>query len=480
MIKTVVNLLTAILCMSCIVERRIERPNILLIITDDQGYADYGAYGGSKDVYTPNMDKIADEGVRFTNAYATAPVCDASRQGIITGVYQERWGTYYYGGNIFPVSQKTLPEMLKLEGYRCIKIGKTHYADILDNNQEIKDPMSYREFPLNHGYEEFLGFCAHRHDYFRLTEEDNWVLDSEDDRMSQYGPLWRNNQQEDFDGYTTDVFGDEAVKQIYHSDERPFFIELAFNAVHHPIYQVPDRYLKRFGIEKFPDWEPAKESFMEYHARNCWRGQEDPVGRLRYLANLACLDDNIGKVLDALNASGKKENTLIFFISDNGGSQNTYANNGILYGHKYILKEGGIRTVFTMCWGEKLSGKTVINTPVSHLDILPTCLSAFDSPILDTLDVDGVDLLSLLTDPTKEHHKVLVWDTGNEWAVRKGKWKIHVVKKDNHFRTINIDAGIYLYNLEEDPGERNNLADINKAKLEELRREYENWKAKIR
>lgn len=455
---------------------RDERPNILLIITDDQGYADYGAYGGADDVVTPNMDRIAQAGVRFTNGYASAPVCNASRQAIITGAYQERWGTWYYGGNIFPESRPAIPELLGKEGYRCVKIGKTHYAEILDNNVKIKDPTTYREFPMNHGYEEFLGFCAHRHDYFKLKAADDWVQGADDDRMSQFGPLWRNENKEDFNGYTTAIFGDEAVAQISKKDIRPLFMELSFNAVHHPIYQAPDKYLKQFGVEKFPEWNPEEERFMEYHARTCWRGEEDPVGRQRYLASLACLDDNIGKVLNALEETGKMDNTLIFFISDNGGSQNTYANNGILNGHKYILREGGIRTVFTMCWPSLLQGNKVVDKTVSHMDILPTCLWAAKSTAGDTLAMDGKNLLPVVNNTATDHHELLVWDTGNEWAVRHGDWKLHVVKKDNHFRTIHLDAGKYLFNLKDDPGEQSNLAEKFPEKVEELMLDHQQWK----
>jgi arylsulfatase A-like enzyme len=456
------------------------RPNILLIISDDQGYADYSAYGGAPDVTTPNMDRIANEGILFTNGYATAPVCNASRQGLITGAYQQRWGTWYYGGHIFPDSVRSLPELLKLNGYRCVKIGKTHYADILDNNDKIKDATSYREFPLNHGYEEFMGFCAHRHDYFKVKEKDNWVQGSDDDRMSQFGPLWRNRNKEDFDGYTTDIFGDEAVVQIKKEDERPFFMELSFNAVHHPIYQAPEKYLKQFGIEKFPDWNPEEESFMDYHARTCWRQVEDPVGRLRYLANLACLDDNIGKILKALDESGKRSNTLIVFVSDNGGSQNTYANNGILNGHKYILREGGTRTVFTMCWPEKLSPNQTIHHPVSHMDILPTCLAAAQITRPANQVIDGKNLLPLTSDSTLIHHSELIWDTGNEWAVRKGNWKLHVVKKNNHFRTIHLNAGTYLYDLHDDPGEKNNLIETHPEIVQQLTEVHNNWKINLK
>lgn len=455
-----------------------EKPNILLIITDDQGYADYGSYGGANDVSTPFMDEISSSGVQFTNAYATAPICNASRAGIITGNYQQRWGTFYYGGAIFPETTLTIPELLQKEGYRCVKIGKTHYADVLDNNK-IENPTTYREFPLNHGYEEFVGFCATRHDYFKMKHSDNVIEDAYDDRMSQRGPLWVNYEQKDFEGYSTDVFGNEAVKQINKEDDRPFFIELSFNAVHHPIYQAPEKYLKKFGIEKFPDWDPKVESFMAFHERNCWKGEIDPVGRKRYLANLACLDDNVGKVIDALKKSEKWENTLVIYVSDNGGSQNTYANNGILKGHKYILSEGGIRTAFTMSWPKKLKSNQVFNQPISHLDILPTILSASGSKIQDSIPIDGKDLFQLTAKKTSNLHKKLVWDTGNEWAVRTGDWKLHVVNIDNKYRTINLDKGIYLYNLASDPGEKNNLVNENTTKVEELSQIHKLWKENL-
>lgn len=456
-------------------------PNILLIITDDQGYADYSAYGGANDVSTPNMDKIANSGVRFTNAYATAPVCNAARAGAITGVYQQRWGTYYYGGNIFPDSVKTVPEVLQKKGYNTIKIGKNHYYQTIDNNTKITNPTSLREFPLNHGYDEFLGFCAHRHDYFKLKKSDRIAKTLADDKMSQYGPLWVNNEQQDFDGYLTEIFADEAVKQINKEREKPFFMELSFNAVHHPIYQAPDKYLKKYGLEKFPDWNPEKESFMKYHERTCWKGEIDPVGRERYLANLECLDDNIGKVIDALKKINKWENTIVIFISDNGGSQNTYANNGILNGHKYILSEGGIRTPFTMSWPKKIKEKQVFNQPISHLDIFPTLLEATGKTSTEDIkSKDGYNLLPLVTNENDSKiHDQLVWDTKKEWAIRVGNWKLHTVIKDNHRRTIHLNKGIYLYDLEKDPSEQNNLAKKHPDKVQKLKEQYLIWKKDI-
>ncbi|WP_223551658.1 sulfatase [Aestuariivivens sp. NBU2969] len=476
-----ISLALCFLFLSCLSDKKnkhadisLEKPNILLIITDDQGYADYAAYGGANDVSTPAMDIIANSGVLFTNAYATSPICNASRAGIITGNYQQRWGTFYYGGNVFPETVKTIPELLKKEGYRTIKIGKTHYAEILDNNN-IENPTKLREFPLNHGYDEFLGFCAHRHDYFKMKQSDDVIEEPYDDRMSQRGPLWVNNDRKDFDGYATNVFGDEAVKQIYREDERPFFMELAFNAVHHPIYQAPEEYLQKFGIEKFPEWDPKLESFKVYHERNCWMGEIDPDGRKRYLANLACLDDNIAKVLAALKQTEKWENTLIIFVSDNGGSQNTYANNGILKGHKYILTEGGIRTAFTMSWPKKLKSNQKFNTPVSHLDILPTILSAVGSKVQDSITTDGKNIFQVIEKQKQTIHENLVWDTGNEWAVRSGSWKLHVAKTDYIFRSIHLEKGTYLYNLLDDPGCKNNLADKNPVKVTELTKIHENW-----
>jgi arylsulfatase A-like enzyme len=456
------------------------RPNIILIISDDQGYADYGAYNQATDIQTPNLDKIVKAGVCFTNAYASAPISNASRAAIITGAYQQRWGTYYYGGNIFPKSRKTIPEYLKQVGYHCVKVGKNHYAQILDNNRRVKDATQDREFPLNHGYHDFIGFCAHRHDYFKLKKSDNWVEGEDDDRMSQFGALWHNKVKRSFEGYSTNVFADEAVKFIENEKDKPLFLELSFNAVHHPIYQVPQKYLDKFGIKKFPEWNPKHESFMQYHARTCWRLKEDPDGRERYLANLACLDDNVGKVIEALKKSGKFENTLIIYVSDNGGSQNTYANNGVLNGHKYILKEGGIRTVFSMCWPNKFKPKMKIDKVISHMDILPTCLNAAGINSDNENQIDGTNLFPLINGQKQQIHESLIWDTGNEWAVRKGSWKLHKVKKDNHFRTIHLDSGLFLYNLQVDVSEQDNLIEEFPKLVEQLTTEYHNWKTMIK
>jgi len=247
-------------------------PNIVLIVSDDQGYADSSCYEHPKEVDTPNIDRLAAEGVRLTNGYASAYICAPTRAGLLTGRYQQRFG-FYTGGDSrvgLPLNEVTVADLLKKQGYATAVIGKWHVG------------IEPEYHPLKRGFDEFYGFLGHgAHDYFKLQI------------TNEYNSIYRNDKRINDTGYLTDNLGREAVSFIERHQKRPFFLYLPFNAVHWPL-QAPQKYIKRFDT-----------------------GDEN---RNIYLAMLTSMDEAIGKVLDALKRTGVDDNTLLIFFSDNGGA----------------------------------------------------------------------------------------------------------------------------------------------------------------
>jgi arylsulfatase A-like enzyme len=461
------------------------QPNILLILTDDQGYADFGGYTHHfPDVRTPNMKHLADKGIRFTQAYATSPICSPSRSGLITGRYQQRWGNTNYGRKGLPDDGICLPLLLKEAGYRTVKIGKTHYGEIWESRHSDEEMMHHPEFPLNHGFEEFFGFLDSTHDYARLSEKDEDEYGKENAKSGNIGPLMRNTSRENHEGYTTDIFTEEAIRQIHRSVElqQPFYIHLSYNALHVPIRQAPQEYLDRQGLQAYPFWDPDRETFREWHERVCWPVNWDsPELRKYYLAALENLDDNLGKLLAALSESGIRNNTLVIFTSDNGGTHNTGSRNAPLSGHKYLLREGGIRVPFVISWPEQLEAGRVNEGIISAMDILPTCIAAATGTVPDSIPTDGMNLLPYLEGGQAIPDRILFWWRGAEWAVRDGNWKLHIVNRPQwlHGKRESPPAGTYLFRIDENISEDCNLANENPEKVKELYQMYRSWRENI-
>ncbi|MCK4746811.1 MAG: sulfatase-like hydrolase/transferase, partial [Bacteroidales bacterium] len=346
---------------SCTNKEDPEKPNIILIIADDLGYADLSFLPFSPgDIHTPNLDQIAEEGTYFSNAYATSPICSPSRAGLVTGRYQERWGNYWYGEGGLPATELTIPQMLGNAGFRTFKIGKTHMNG---------GPVHH---PLDHGFDDFLGFIDHTWDYLRLSEHDVEAYGEDNARKAHLGPLLHNHQQVSYENdYTTDIFTRKAIEIIHSDSEKPFYIHLSYNAVHHPTYISHPDYLDDYGIEQFPFWDPQLEAYNEWHSKWGGLGEVDPDGRKRYLLQLQVMDEGIGLIVEALKETGQFENTVIIFISDNGGTINTYANNQPLNGYKYMFGEGGIRVPMLVSWPEQLPRKKTEDALVSAMDIFP-------------------------------------------------------------------------------------------------------------
>jgi len=402
------------------------RPNIVLIVSDDQGYADISCYDHPEDINTPNLDRLAKEGVRLTNGYASAPVCAPNRAGLITGRYQQRFGFYTASDSRagMPVTEITTARLLKQQGYATGVIGKWHLG--------YEAPYQ----PQKRGFDEFYGFLGHGgHDYFDLRVRDPVTA------------IYRNDQPVNETGYLTQNFTREAVSFIERHQREPFFLYLPYSAVHAPM-QAPEEYLERFST-----------------------GDKN---RDAYLAMLACMDDGIGDVLGALQRTGVDNNTLIVFLSDNGGALALGANNGVLRAGKHSLHEGGIRVPFIARWPGRLPAGTVCFEPVICQDVFTTILAAAGVKPPGDRIVDGKDMLPVLRGETgRPLHNSLFWawlrpNTDEEWAIRRGKWKL-----------LSDRGGMALYDLEADVSETRDLAKQKPELAKELKRIFEEWRGKM-
>ena len=421
MLKTILSLLTLTVAITAA-----ERPNIVVILTDDQGYADISFNPNHpKEVSTPHMDALAREGVFFTQAYTSGHVCSPTRAGLMLGRYQQRVGVYTagQGGSGFDPQLPIFPGMLPQE-YTNSAIGKWHLG--LDN-----DFPELKWHALNRGFDECYKFMGRGgHDYFKLSGV----------KGDNYEPIYRNKDRlavSDYDGYLTTRLTEEAVDFIDREKSDPFFLYLAYNAVHAPA-QAPQKDIDRYR-KMFPGLTEKRAILM---------------------AMLEHLDLGIGAVVKKLKDEKLWDNTLLFFLTDNGGAKAMEANNGILNGFKGSLYEGGIRTPWVVSWPAKFKGGRKISTPVVSLDILPTTLDALGVAETRNTPFDGKSLLPLLMGETKTLDRILYWNSGlpkGEWAVRDGDWKAHGFK-DRY----------QLFNLAKDPSEKNDAAAKHPARAEEL------------
>jgi len=462
-----------------------EQPNILLIIGDDHGHADMGVTGNAKDVKTPNLDALASSGLRFTQAYATSPICSTSRAGLITGSYTQRFGGYWYGGDgLKNAAFTTLPEQLKNEGYRTGYVGKWHYGSDLS--------PSHRNFPLRHGFDSLYGFSGGRKHYLihnaeaaaKYQERVKKAAKKNRKSASGYGqgmasgPVWINDKLVDQEGFSTELIGSQATKFLAEhqkrSADKPFFLQVSFNAIHNFTHQLPQKYLDKMGLKGAHDWQPEIESYADWYKNG--RYPNNPEGRAYYLGQLSYLDKEIGNVMAALKEQGLAENTLVIYIGDNGGSTPIYANNGPLRGSKYTLYEGGIRVPMIVHWPDKYPQTKVLENVVSAMDLYPTILQA--AGIEAPSHIDGVDLSPLLNGKAPQlSHELLFWDSGHEVAVRDGKWKYHWAKDDLYAvkQHVELEKGEFLYNLENDPAETTNLAAKHPEIINRLKTKYQQW-----
>jgi len=403
-----------------------KQPNIIVIISDDMGYVDIGCHG-CKDIKTPGIDSIARNGIRFTNGYVSCPVCSPTRAGLATGRYQQRFGHEYNTGpppggleeNVgLPLTEVTIANVLKSAGYITGAVGKWHLG------------MAPHFHPLKRGYDEFFGFLHGGHSYIEPS-------------LGTFNPILRGTEPVDEKGYLTDAYSREAVAFVERHQKEPFFLYLAYNAVHTPM-QAPERY---------------KDSFKHII---------DSKRRV-YAGMLTAMDEGIGKLLAKLRDLDIEEDTLLFFINDNGGPTANSSNNGPLRATKGTMYEGGIRVPFMVQWPGRLKGGQVYEHPVIALDILPTAAAAARAELPKDRKIDGVNLLPYLSGKKKAPpHEVLFWRAGQNHALRKGNWKL-----------VQMGDEIGLFDLSGDIGESKDLKGERPEVLKELEKEFEKWNSQM-
>ena len=407
------------------------RPNILLIVGDDMGYADVG-FHGCKDIPTPNLDALAASGVRFTNGYVSGPYCSPTRAGLLTGRYQQRFGHEYNpsGAAGLPTTETTLANRLKTAGYATGLVGKWH----LGNKPEMQ--------PQQRGFGEFFGFLGGAHSYFDVS-----------------GFLRGTEPVKEMD-YSTDAFGREAIAFIDRHKAEPWFLYLAFNAVHTPMHATDDR------LAKFTQIEDKQ--------------------RRTYAAMMFAMDENIGRVRRKLAEAGLEKDTLVFFISDNGGPTMpgvtiNGSRNAPLRGSKRTTLEGGIRVPFIVSWpGTVKPG--VFDQPAIQLDLNVTALASAGVAVKPEWKLDGVNLLPYLAG-TKSGapHDSLFWRLGDQMAIRVGDYKLVRYDTNADTRTGGREpvSDVKLYDLRSDIGETKNLAATQPDKVKALQATWDRWNATL-
>jgi arylsulfatase A-like enzyme len=403
------------------------RPNILIIVGDDMGYADIGVHG-CKDIPTPHIDSLAKNGVRCTSGYVSGPYCAPTRAGLLTGRYQNRFGFEFNPGPVagddvgLPVSETTLADRLKAAGYKTGMVGKWH--------------LGYTEkyHPNKRGFEEFYGFLGGARSYFPL--EGNPPVG---------GRMYRNQEVlPENDPYTTDTFTREALAFIDRHVKDEWFLYLTYNAVHGPMHAT-EKYLDRF--KDVPD-----------------------ENRRTYCAMMSAMDDGIGAVLKKLDDSKLTENTLIFFVSDNGGPPVNSSNNGVLRGNKAQTWEGGIRVPYLVQWKGRLPAGKTYDNPVIQLDFQPTALAAAGIEAKDA-KFDGMNLLPYLEGKnTQPPHESLFWRFGDQMAIRRGNMKL--------VQGRGVEQRL-LFDLAADIGEQKDLSGEKPEVVKQLTAEYDAWNATL-
>ncbi len=419
------------------------RPNVIVILADDLGYCDTELYGCDT-IPTPNLRRIADGGTTFTNGYVTNPVCSPSRAGLLTGCYQQRFGFEFNTGPLtrdwsqqlgLPVAEVTLADAMKTAGYTTGMVGKWHIGT---------RPQFH---PLERGFDEFFGFTPGANDYIDPTRPDVRETGRGGAKAKKgtwkgrgHRPIMRGTTPVEEEDYLTDAFSREAVAFIKKHKSKPFFLYLPYNAPHTPLQTTLKYY------DRFPHIE-------EEHKRI-------------YAAMVSAMDDGVGDILDALKESGIEDNTMIFFLSDNGCALYTQAcSNDPLRLGKISQFEGGIRVPFCMKWPGHIPRGRTYDLPVSALDIFPTALAAAGGRMPTDRPRDGVDLIPYLNgSKSSRPHETLFWRNGPNWAVRKGDWKLFAAGEHH-----------WLYDLSGDMGEMKNMADKRPDMVKEIVGIHDRW-----
>lgn len=455
------------------------RPNILLVVSDDHGYGDRSALGHDPAVRTPALDRIAADGVSCSDAYVVAPICSPSRAGIISGRYPQRWGATWFENSCFAEDGETLAERLGGLGYRTGYFGKVHYGP---------EGPGERACPPHHGFDTtYYGLAG------RQQGRLNYLRHSAD-AVGEYGPeaSWRmgvqpmleGDEEVELEGFLTAELGRRARDFVAADDDAPFFAMVAFNAVHNFCFQLPPEELERRGLPTRPDWNDDDDiSYADWYDGAISPNLEH--GREYYLAQLELMDAQIGALLADLDERGLAQDTIVVYLTDNGGSPCNYGDNAPLSGSKYTLWEGGIRVPFLVRWpGGGWTGGGTTAALASSLDLYPTLLAAAGETAAG--DGDGVDLGDVLRGGPAPERESLHWDCGFQWAVRSGDLKLRWVDgASDDARGIarvehaDLGDGWTLHDLAADVGEQHDLAASRPDDVARLRALHDAWRERI-
>lgn len=405
------------------------KPNIVLILADDLGYGSLGCYG-NKEVKTPHLDRLAANGMRLTDYHSNGSLCTPTRAALLTGRYQQRcaWVPDEELTPVFREQRKqnpdqrwawgistaevTLPALLKQAGYRTALVGKWHLG------------YDAKFHPMNYGFDEFRGWVGgHVDDYTHVASHGTQELD-----------WWRDRKLENDEGYATDLLTNYATDFIARNKETPFFLYLAHGAVHSPIH------LRRDSKKKSPI-----ETYKEM---------------------LGILDESVGAVVKELQKHGLESNTLVIFCSDNGPTPPAgFAANADLRGKKNSLYEGGHRVPFIAAWPKRIPPGTTSAETLMSMDLLPTFANLAGAQLPADRKMDGLDILPVLKGQPSSTERDLHWQSGDDWAVRRGSWKLLGQK----------NKPTLLVNLDKDHGETENLLSRDSAQAEELMKAHSQW-----
>ena len=430
-------------------QRAARKPNFVVIMTDDQGSRDLGCFG-AKDLKTPHIDELASSGARFTNWYSNAPVCAPSRAALMTGRYPMRAGVAT-NGQALPASRQTIASLLKPQGYSTGLVGKWHLGYPPSNG------------PNEHGFDYFYGFHSGCVDFY--SHRYYWG----EPKLVNYHDLYRNREEIFEDGqYLTDRITAEATNFIRRERNNPFLLMTTFNAPHYPMH-APERYLRRFA-----SLEPERRT---------------------YAAMLAAIDDGVGAIRGALRENGLLDNTLIFFVADNGATTEpraglnqqpaTAGDNGVYRGFKFSLFDGGMHVPGIMNWPGRIRAGQSIDEIAMTMDVLPTIAAAAGAAVPPGYKIDGSDILPLAQRGAKSPHDAIFWDNQQQLAARRGKWKL-VLNGRDYARTpasrqpIQGEDSVFLSDLSVDPGETTNLRRKYPNIVDDLTGMVHRWREEVR
>lgn len=410
------------------------RPNIIFIMADDLGYADLSCTG-SHHIRTPAIDSIGVQGIMLRQGYANSAICSPTRTALLTGCYQYRFpigveeplGPGAPAGIGVPLDRPTIASVLRAQGYRTRLVGKWH----------LGEPPKHS--PLHHGYDEFFGIIEGAADYFRH----HMVMGGKDVGIG----LAQGDTPIERIGYLTDLFGDEAVKTIEAPGDTPFFLSLHFNAPHWP-------------------WEGREDAAVAPILGASFHYNGGSLAK--YKAMVEAMDQNVAKLLAALDRSGKADNTIILFTSDNGGER--FSETWPFTGVKGELLEGGIRVPLLARWPGRIAPGSTSDQVMISMDFLPTLLTMAGGAVGKAGTFDGMDLSAQLTGKAAPVDRSLYWrfKANGQAALRQGDWKY-----------LKLGGKEHLFNLAQDERERADLAADDPARLKAMRLQWDSWNAQM-